>query len=101
MEPQFNTNTLDPVIHGRVRLGMMAFLASVSTASFGELKQKLDASDGNLSTHLRKLEDAGYVQINKSFKGRKPLTMVELTEAGRKAWITYLERMQGLLNGKA
>ncbi|PHS27356.1 MAG: transcriptional regulator [Robiginitomaculum sp.] len=99
MEPQFNTNTLDPVIHGRVRLGMMAYLASVKSASFGELKQKLEASDGNLSTHLRKLEDAGYVQVNKSFIGRKPLTVVTLSEKGRTAWIGYLGHMQSLLNG--
>ncbi len=99
MEPQFNTNALDKVIHGRVRLGMMAYLASVKIASFGELKEILDASDGNLSTHLRKLEDAGYVQVSKSFQGRKPLTMVGLSQAGRSAWITYLDQMQVLLNG--
>ncbi len=99
MEPQFNTNTLDPVIHGRVRLGMMAYLASVSAASFAELKAKLEASDGNLSTHLRKLEDAGYVQVHKSFNDRKPLTKVSLSEKGRTAWIAYLCHMQSLLNG--
>ena len=99
MAPQFNTNTLDPVIHGRVRLGMMAYLASVSVASFGELKQKLEASDGNLSTHLRKLEDAGYVQVKKSFIGRKPLTEITLSEKGRTAWIGYLGHMQTLLDG--
>jgi DNA-binding MarR family transcriptional regulator len=99
MESQFNTNTLDPVIHGRVRLGMMAYLASVKGASFGELKQKLDASDGNLSTHLRKLEDAGYVQVKKSFIGRKPLTKITLSDKGRVAWIGYLGHMQTLLNG--
>ncbi len=99
MEPQFNTNTLDPVIHGRVRLGMMAYLASVSAASFAELKAKLEASDGNLSTHLRKLEDAGYVQVHKSFNGRKPLTKVSLSDKGRTAWIAYLGHMQSLLNG--
>jgi len=99
MKPQFNTNTLDPIIHGRLRLGMMAYLASVSAASFGELKQKLEASDGNLSTHLRKLEDAGYVRIKKSFVGRKPLTEVSLSQKGRTAWIDYLGHMQTLLNG--
>ncbi|MDQ7019889.1 MAG: transcriptional regulator [Robiginitomaculum sp.] len=99
MKPQFNTNTLDPIIHGRLRLGMMAYLASVSAASFGELKQKLEASDGNLSTHLRKLEDAGYVRIKKSFVGRKPLTEVSLSQKGCTAWIDYLGHMQTLLNG--
>ncbi len=98
MEPHFNTNALDPVIHGRVRLGIMAYLASVSTASFSELKEKLEASDGNLSTHLRKLEDAGYVLVSKSFAGRKPLTTIGLSEAGRTAWIDYLTHMQSLLS---
>ncbi len=99
MEPPFNTNSLDPVIHGRMRLGMMAYLASISGASFAELKSKLEASDGNLSTHLRKLEDAGYVKVEKSFNGRKPHTSVKLTQDGRDAWIKYLDHMQGLLSG--
>ncbi|VAV89126.1 Transcriptional regulator, MarR family [hydrothermal vent metagenome] len=93
----FNSKQLDPLIHGRVRLGMMAYLASVSTASFGEIKTKLQTSDGNLSTHLRKLEQAGYVQVKKRFSNRKPLTTIELSKAGRSAWIGYLEQMQNLL----
>ena len=97
MQEPFDSTMLDAVIHGRVRLGMMAYLATVDAASFSELKQKLGASDGNLSTHLRKLEDAGYVQVKKRFSGRKPLTTVQLSAAGRRAWIAYLDHMKALL----
>lgn len=99
MRAEFDSKNLDPMIHGQIRLGMMAYLASMKGASFGEIKQKLDASDGNLSTHLRKLEDAGYVTVTKSFNGRKPHTHVALSTSGRAAWIKYLDHMQGLLSG--
>ena len=97
MANTFDPAALDAVIHGRVRLGMMAYLASVDEASFTELKARLGASDGNLSTHLRKLEDAGYVQVKKRFAGRKPLTTVRLSAQGRRAWIAYLDQMKALL----
>lgn len=93
----FDHSEIDDVIHGRLRLGIMAYLASVSPAIFGELKQKVGATDGNLSTHLRKLEDAGYVRQEKRFVGRRPQTRVFLTETGRKAWLTWIDRMQGLM----
>jgi DNA-binding MarR family transcriptional regulator len=63
-----------------------------------ELKAKVNATDGNLSTHLSKLEEAGYVKIEKKFAGKKPLTLVHLTKAGRTAWIEYLNRLQNLLS---
>ena len=93
----FDHSEIDDVIHGRLRLGIMAYLASVSPAIFGELKQKVGATDGNLSTHLRKLEDAGYVRQEKRFVGRRPQTRVFLTDTGRKAWLTWIDRMQGLM----
>ena len=93
----FDHSEIDDVIHGRLRLGIMAYLASVSPAIFGELKQKVGATDGNLSTHLRKLEDAGYVRQEKRFVGRRPQTRVFLTDAGRQAWLTWIDRMQGLM----
>lgn len=93
----FDHSEIDDVIHGRLRLGIMAYLASVSPAIFGELKQKVGATDGNLSTHLRKLEDAGYVRQEKRFVGRRPQTRVFLTDAGRKAWLAWIDRMQGLM----
>lgn len=94
---EFDHTAIDDVIHGRLRLGVMAYLSTVSPAQFNELKAKVNATDGNLSTHLSKLEEAGYVRIEKKFEGKKPRTNVHLTAKGRKAWIDYLTRLQALL----
>ena len=94
----FDIGRLDDVIHGRMRLGIMAYLANAEVADFNELKAALEATQGNLSIHLRKLEEAGYIAIEKSFLGRKPLTRARLTEAGRKAFADYLEAMAGLVD---
>jgi len=96
----FDIGRIDDVIHGRMRLGIMAYLADAEVADFNELKRVLEATQGNLSVHLRKLEDAGYITIDKSFLGRKPLTRARLTEAGRKAFAEYLEALADLV-GKA
>ena len=93
----FDHAQIDDVIHGRLRLGIMAYLSTVSPAIFGELKDKVGATDGNLSTHLKKLEDAGYVRQEKRFVGRRPQTRVFLTEDGRKAWLIWIDQMQGLM----
>jgi len=95
----FDIGGIDEVIHGRLRLGTMAYLADAEVADFTELKTLLDATQGNLSIHLRKLEDAGYVAIDKSFLGRKPLTRVRMTEAGRLAFAAYLEAIGKLVGG--
>lgn len=97
MSGGFDIDGLDEVIHGRVRLGIMAFLSGAGAADFGELKTRLSATDGNLSVHLRKLEEAGYVAIEKSFSGRKPLTTVRITDPGRTAFAAYLEAIRRLL----
>jgi len=93
----FDVNRLDDAIHGRLRLGIMAYLMDVEAADFTELKTVLDATQGNLSVHLRKLEEAGYVEIVKSFLGRKPLTRVHVTPQGRKAFADYLDALTGLV----
>ncbi|MEM7460676.1 MAG: transcriptional regulator [Pseudomonadota bacterium] len=93
----FDHAQIDDVIHGRLRLGIMAYLSTVSPAIFGELKDKVGATDGNLSTHLRKLEEAGYVRQEKRFVGRRPQTRVFLTDAGRNAWLIWIDHMQGLM----
>ncbi len=95
----FDISGIDEVIHGRLRLGIMAYLAGAGggLAEFNELKGRLQASDGNLSVHLRKLEEADYVAIDKSFVGRKPLTRVRLTPEGRKAFLAYLEAIGRLV----
>jgi DNA-binding MarR family transcriptional regulator len=100
MADDFDISGLDEVIHGRLRLGVMAYLSSAGLADFNTLKARLQATDGNLSVHLRKLEDAGYVRIDKRFVGKKPLTEVSITEAGRAAFIRYLDAMASLVNPK-
>jgi DNA-binding MarR family transcriptional regulator len=98
MADDFDIAGLDEVIHGRLRLGVMAFLSGAGSADFNTLKARLQATDGNLSVHLRKLEEAGYVAIDKRFAGKKPLTTVSLTDAGRAAFIRYLDAMTKLVN---
>ena len=97
MAEPFNIAEVDEVIHGRIRLGVMAYLASTRVAEFNELKAKLQASDGNLSVHLSKLEQAGYVSIEKTYAGKRPLTRVHLTESGRAAFAQYLQAISALL----
>ena len=94
----FDVEGLDEVVHGRLRLGIMAYLAHAEAADFNELKSALNATQGNLSIHLRKLEEAGYVAIDKSFLNRKPLTRARLTDKGRKALAAYLEAMARLVD---
>ena len=91
---------IDDVIHGRLRLGIMVYLADVDAADFTELKTVLEATQGNLSVHLKKLEEAGYVGIAKSFVNNKPLTRVSITQAGRRAFAAYLEAIGALIGGK-
>ena len=93
----FDAGKIDEVIHGRLRLGVMAYLADAEVADFTTLKTVLGATQGNLSIQLRKLEEAGYVAIEKSFLGRKPLTRVRLTPQGRTAFAAYLETIAKLI----
>ena len=95
----FDIGKIDDVIHGRLRLGIMAYLANAEVSDFNELKSVLQATQGNLSIHLRKLEDAGYIKIEKSFLARKPLTRARITQSGRKAFAKYLEAMGRLIEG--
>ena len=98
---RFDIGGIDDVIHGRLRLGVMAYLAAAEVADFPELKTALEATQGNLSIHLRKLQEAGYVTIDKSFLNLKPLTRVRMTERGRQAFIAYLEAIGRLVGGGA
>jgi DNA-binding HxlR family transcriptional regulator len=88
---------LDRVIHERLRLAIVSALAVNDALSFNELKQLLHTTDGNLSVHARKLEEAGYVACLKSFEGRIPRTEYRLTGTGRKALERYLEHMEALI----
>jgi len=96
-ETQSDIDAIDDIIHGRLRLGVMAYLSAVNPASFPELKSKTGATNGNLSTHLTKLEAAGYVRQEKGYNGKRPQTLVHLTDEGRSAWIVYLDAMRALL----
>jgi len=88
---------LDPLVHARLRLGILSALAASPSLTFGELKERLRATDGNLSVHARKLEGAGYLACAKGFDARKPRTTYRLTAAGRKGLSRYLAAMDALL----
>jgi DNA-binding MarR family transcriptional regulator len=88
---------LDRLIHERTRLAIISALAVNTSLTFSELKELLGASDGNLSVHARKLEDAGYVSCSKSFAGRMPKTEYRLTPSGRRALEKYLNHMEALI----
>ncbi len=91
---------LDPVIHAQARLRIMASLATLApgdSISFPRLQEVLDMTPGNLSTHLRKLEDAAYVDVTKTHKGRLPVTYLTFSKAGRRAFEDYMESLRQLL----
>ena len=88
---------LDRLIHERLRLGILSALSVNQSLTFNELKKLLDTTDGNLSVHARKLEEAAYVACTKSFEGRVPKTEYRLTAAGRKALERYLDHMEALI----
>ncbi len=88
---------LDPVIHSQVRLAVLSILVTVRSADFNYLKKATEATDGNLSTHLTKLEEAGYVDVAKSFRGKKPVTTCSITGKGRSAFARYVKALEGYL----
>ena len=89
---------LDRLIHERVRLGIVSALAANASLSFNDLKSLLKTTDGNLSVHARKLEEAGYIACTKTFQGRMPKTDYTLTPAGRSALARYLDHMEALID---
>jgi len=92
-----STSKLDRLIHERSRLGVVSALAANPSLTFNELKKLLDITDGNLSVHARKLEDAGYITCTKTFEKRLPKTEYRLTAAGRRALERYLDHMEALI----
>ena len=88
---------LDRVIHERGRLAVMSMLAASPDLSFTELRDTLHMTDGNLTTHMRTLQEAGYVSIAKSYRNRRPLTTVSLTPAGRKAFANYVALLEQIV----
>ncbi len=90
---------LDPVIHSQVRLAVLSVLIAVKEADFNYLKKETETTDGNLSTHLAKLEEAGYIRMKKSFRGKKPLTTCSFTEHGKTACSWYLKALESYFPG--
>ena len=90
-------HALDPVAHGRVRLGVLAFLAEQGVGDFTELAKALEVGNGLLSSHLRRLEDAGYIALERGFLDRRPRTRVRLTPVGASAWDAHLAALDRLL----
>jgi len=95
--PAASVRELDRLLHERIRLGIASALAASETLTFNELKALLGTTDGNLSVHARRLERAGYVSCQKSFRGRLPRTEYRLTAAGRRAFERYLDHLEAVL----
>jgi DNA-binding transcriptional ArsR family regulator len=93
----FDHSAIDELLQSRVRLAIVAFLASAGQADFSLLRDAIKTTDGNASVHLRKLEDAGYVAMEKRFANRKPQTTYALTARGRKALLDYVAHLEALL----
>jgi DNA-binding MarR family transcriptional regulator len=89
----FNYQLLDKAIHARIRFAALAYLQSVEKASFVEVRERINATDGNLSVHMRKLESAGYIRCDKGFQSRKPQTFYSITDEGLKAFRNYRESL--------
>ncbi len=99
MKPPPSAMALDRVIHERLRLGIVSALSSAPSRTFVELKELLGTTDGNLSVHARRLEEAGYVTCRKAFEGRTPRTEFRLTAGGRRALRRYFAHMEALIEG--
>ncbi|MBN1695508.1 transcriptional regulator [candidate division WOR-3 bacterium] len=95
----FNPAEVNKLIHAPIRLGIMTILNSVRKVNFLYLRKKLDVTDGNLSSHMEKLEEAGYVSVKKTFLDKKPNTIYRITEKGKKAFRSYLEHLEKILEG--
>ncbi len=93
----FDYQQIDDVIHSRIRTSIMAVLVSVEEAEFNFLKEKINATDGNLSVHLKKLEDAGYVSAKKIFVARKPVSKYKITSKGYKAFENYIKNLENIV----
>lgn len=93
----FDYQQLDDIIHSRIRLAIVSLLMTVEEAEFTFLRDRVNATDGNIGMHLRKLEDAGYVSVRKSFVDRKPTSAYKLTAKGRKAFELYVDRLGKML----
>lgn len=97
---QFDYQRLDDLIHSRIRLAVVSILAGVEAAEFTYLRDRTGATDGNLGAHMKKLEEAGYVGVDKQFEDRKPVTRYSLTAEGREAFRRYVDRLETMIGGE-
>ena len=93
----YDYQEIDDVIHSRIRTSLMAVLVSIDEADFNFLKEKVKATDGNLSVHLKKLEDAGYISVKKIFVERKPVSKYKITNKGFKAFENYIKKLESIV----
>jgi DNA-binding MarR family transcriptional regulator len=93
----FDYQKIDDVIHSRIRTAIMALLVSVDEAEFTYIRDKVNTTDGNLSVHLRKLEDHDYVSVDKRFVNRKPMTICKITPKGRSAFEEYIRMLESII----
>jgi len=93
----FDPSRIDRTIHSPVRLGILAALIAAEEVEFNFLKRSLSLTDGNLSSHLSRLEDSGYIKIKKTFRGKRPCTYISLTGKGRRAFEGYVDAMEKLI----
>ena len=94
----FDYQQLNEIIHSRIRLAIMSVLISLEEADFKFLKEKVNTTDGNLSVHLKKLEDSGYTKVKKEFLDRKPVSTYSLTEKGKDAFELYIKKLEDLIS---
>lgn len=91
---------LDPLIHAPIRLAVMSLLLTVKEADFSFIRDSVGTSDGNLSTHLSRLEKSGYISVRKTFQGKRPRTFCSLTDTGRTHFLRYLDRLEEIVKGQ-
>ncbi len=96
--PRKMPEPLDALVHSPVRLAVLSILVSVESADFRYLRDTIQVTDGNLSTHLSKLEQAGLISVTKEFRGKKPHTTYQITEEGRKRFTEYLENLEKIIH---
>ena len=94
---EFDYQQIDEIIHSRIRLAILSVLLTVEQAEFTFLKEKVNATDGNLSIHLKKLEEVGYISVTKEFLDRKPRSIYQMTPVGHKAFAAYIQKLESLL----
>ena len=97
--PDFDYQQLDDRIHSRIRLAIMSILIGVEQAEFNFLKKQVKTTDGNLSIHLRKLEEAKYITVKKEFVDRKPQSQYHITRKGRQAFAEYIAQLEKFIKG--